>query len=864
VTPSKPSRRPPATARTVGADGLGRYRAKRVASATPEPMGSELATGPAATAGFVVHEHRASRHHFDLRLEVAGVLMSWAIPHGPSMNPDDKRLAVKVENHPLEYVDFEAVIPPGNYGAGPMIVWDRGQFRPLMDPEQALVDGELKFELHGYKLDGAFTLVRTGKGTRAANHWLLIKKRDAAAQAFSARALPLSPVSVLSGLTVDELVQRRERAQLLLTEAARLGPAIRGPLPKVAPMLCGTAKAPFSSPDWLFELKYDGYRVLATGGDGRAELRYRSGQVATERFPEVAAALRALPCPGLVLDGELVVLDGRGHPDFALLQQRGQLTRHRDIARAARVTPVTLFSFDLLLAAGVDLRRAPLAARKRLLAQVVPPLGPIRYADHVETRGEDLLAHVVALGLEGIVAKKAASPYRSGRSNDWLKLKTDPEVDLAICGYSVPRGSRAGLGALHLCILDGGCWRYAGKVGTGMTDRELVTLRKQLDEAPSWKPPFPRPAGTTGSRFVEPHLVCQVRYRQWLASGSIRHPVFVRLRPDKEARECVLHRAAAGADEPAPGLESPAVPTGRALRLSNPKKVFWPGEGITKGDLVAYYRSIAPWMLPYLADRPVVMTRYPDGINGKWFYQKDAPAGLPPWLRTVALWSESSQRDIHYVLIDDADGLAYLANLGTIPIHVWASRTHDLGRPDWTILDFDPKGAPGRDVVALALAAHQLCETLGLPNHAKTSGQTGLHVLIPLAGLCTHEQARQLAYLLALVIELRHPTIATTERNPGKRGGRVYLDWAQNAHGQLLVAPFSVRPVPGATVSMPLAWDEVTPTLDVGRYTMSTALARMEALGHDPVRPVLSEKPDLATAVERLSELVRKESKVKR
>jgi bifunctional non-homologous end joining protein LigD len=294
-------------------------------------------------------------------------------------------------------------------------------------------------------------------------------------------------------------------------------------------------------------------------------------------------------------------------------------------------------------------------------------------------------------------------------------------------------------------------------------------------------------------------------------------------------------------------------PEARELRLSNPKKVFWPKEGYTKGDLIAYYRAIAPWILPYLVDRPTVITRFPDGIEGKSFYQKDMPDWVPPWLRTIALWSEGSEREIHYVLIDDADGLAYLANLGSIPIHVWASRTADLGRPDWTIIDLDPKGAPREWVVPLALAVRELTESIGLPTYVKTSGQTGLHILIPLGGQLTYDQARQLAYLLGMVVEQRHPDKATTNRNPQSRGGRVYLDWGQNAHGQLLVSPYSVRPVAGAPVSMPLTWDEVVPSLDPKAFNIRTALARVEAKGDDPVRDVLTERPDLAAALEKLT-----------
>ncbi|HEX3761921.1 MAG TPA: DNA ligase D [Kofleriaceae bacterium] len=855
-------------------DGLDTYRAKRTGGSTPEPMASTPAAGRGPRM-FVVHQHDATRMHWDLRLEIDGVLCSWAVPKEPSMDPEDKRLAVKVENHPLDYVHFEAVIPDGNYGAGPMIAWDRGLFRPLIDPAQGLVDGEIKFELYGYKLQGAFTLVHTGKGRRGrssgrgSNDWLLIKKRDEPAQAFLAAGAPLPAASVLSGLTIDELAAGAPRHQAVIDELAELG----APRRPIAPdrcelMLCHTADAPFSSDDWVFELKYDGYRLAAFGGAGQAELRYRSGQDPTLRYPELTSALRALPVPGVVLDGEVVVLDAEGKPDFQRLAVRAQTHRASEILRAALAGPVTYMAFDLLGAAGYDLRGLPLLVRKSLLARLLPGLGPLKLAEHIPSQGEALLAQVAARGLEGVVAKRAASPYRSIRSRDWLKIKREPEDDFAVCGYTAPKRSRLGLGALHLCVRQDGAWRWAGKVGSGLDDQLLTQLRAELDGRPAWQPTFARPEGTADVRWVEPELVVQVRYGEWPDDGPLRFPVFLRLRRDKTAAECTArprHARASGADG-APGAgderEEPAAPPVeleteqpvRELRLSNLGKLFWKPEGITKGDLIDYYRAIAPHILPYLANRPMVLTRYPDGIDGEMFYQKDLPGWAPPWLRTTLRWSEHSQREIHYVLVDDADGLAFVANLGAIQLHAWASRIIDLEKPDWTILDLDPKNAPREHVVPLARAIHELCETAGLPNYVKTSGQTGLHVLIPLGGQCTFEQARMLAYLIGQLVERRHPDMATTARNPAARRGRVYLDWGQNAHGQLLVVPYSVRPVPAAPVSMPLVWDEVVPGLDARQFHLRNALDRVTAWAGDPCLPVLTERPDLGAALARLEQ----------
>jgi bifunctional non-homologous end joining protein LigD len=835
---------------------------------------------------FVVHQHDATRMHWDLRLEIDGILCSWAVPKAPSMDPDDKRLAVKVENHPLEYVHFEAVIPKGNYGAGPMIAWDRGLFRPLGDPAQGLLDGEIKFELYGYKLRGAFTLVHTGKGTRGrnsgrgSNDWLLIKKRDD-----YATTEPLDETSVLSGLTIGELEAGAPRAKQLIDELAGLGAPKRAIAPgSFEPMLCQTAEAPFSSSDWVFELKYDGFRMLAFGGAGQAALRYRSTQDPTDRYPELTSSLRALPIPGLVLDGEIVMWDGEGKPDFHKLSFRGQLHRTSEIARAAMSEPVTYVVFDLLGAAGYDLRGLPLLVRKSLLERIVPAVGPLRYGTHIPTQGEALLQQVVARGLEGVVAKRADSLYRSTRSRDWLKMKADPEADFAVCGYTPPKRSRTGIGALHLCVWTDERWLWAGKVGSGFDDKQLAALKEELDAKPTWKPTFPRPEGSSDARWIPPELVVQVRYREWPVDSSLRFPVFERLRRDKTAKECGMPLRHTGEAAPAElfGTSATVEPVEpedddksgpvplverelevdsqtRELRLTRLHKVFWPAEQapggvepVTKGELIEYYRSVAPQILPYLKDRPTVLTRYPDGIDGEMFYQKDMPDWAPPWLRTTTRWSEHSQREIHYVLVDDADGLAYLANLGSIPIHAWASRIADLERPDWAIVDLDPKNAPREHVVPLALAIHRLCEGARLPNYVKTSGQTGLHVLIPLGGTCTFDQARTLAYLIGLLVERQHPDMATTARNPAARGGRVYLDWGQNAHGQLLVVPYSARPVGGAPVSMPLVWDEVVPELDPKQFNIRNAAARIASWSGDPMLPVLTERPDLQAALSAL------------
>jgi len=832
--------------------GLGTYRAKRAASRTPEPFDARIARPRL----FVVQQHQARRLHYDLRLEWNSVLLSWAVPKGPSLDPAEKRLAVQVEDHPLDYADFEGVIPEGNYGAGAVIVWDLGRWTPLEDPARGLASGKLDFVLHGHKLRGRFALVRTG-GRRAAaagaKEWLLIKKRDG----FAAAGAALSPRSVLSGLTIEERAAGVRRDAALARRIARLGaPRGRVRAADVGLMLAEPWPAPFSGKGWLFEIKYDGWRVVAEGGAGGALLRTRGGRDATAAFPEIARALAALPCAHAVLDGELVVPDADGRPRFAALQQRAQLGDARGAERAAVEQPAVLYAFDLLGFGDSDLRPLPLARRRELLASLLPGPGPLRVADAFPDDGRAVFAAVSRLGFEGVVAKRADAPYRAGRGPAWRKIASRRAGDFAVVGWTAGRGSRAALGALHLAARapDGGLV-YAGRVGSGLDDGAVRALAAALAplaaDAPRCRG---APPSTRADRWVEPRLVAEVRYAEGTREGRLRQPVFLRLRDDKPLAEIDAppgpRREQAPADPPA---TSPKPQPARSVAFTNLDKVFWPGEGLTKGDLVAYYRAIAPWLLPYLKDRPLTLVRHPDGIAGKSFFQKDAPAWAPEWVRRETLWSEHGGREIRFFVCDDVESLLFVANLGAIPLHVQASRVADLAHPDWCILDLDPKGAPFRDVVTLARALHALADEIGLPSCLKTSGSAGLHVLVPLGGRLTFAQARTLAELLAQVVVGQHAEIATRARRIGARGGRVYVDTGQNGHGRLLVAPFSVRALPGAPVSMPLRWSELGPRLDPRRYTIRNAVARMRRLGEDPLAPVLGPAPDLLGALERLA-----------
>ncbi len=828
--------------------GLDAYRAKRSADRTPEPFGAEGAHRPGL---FVVQQHAARQLHFDLRLEWGGVLLSWAVPKGPSLDPAEKRFAVRVEDHPVEYADFEGVIPEGNYGAGAVVVWDIGRWTPVEDPEAGLASGKLLFDLAGYKLGGRYTLVRTGgKKKPDSKDWLLIKKPDAWADPDPEA---LDDTSVLSGLRVDERRDGSERIAELSKEIARSGAAQRTVLAAdVRPMLAQKIDAPFSDPDWLFEVKVDGHRMIGAREDGEGRLFTRNGHPAEARFPELARALASLPVEHVILDGEIAVTDAEGRPRFGLLQRRAKLERARDIEAAMVTSPVTWFVFDLLAFDGFDLRDRPLAQRKAWLEALLPKHGALRLTPHFVERGEEVWEQVQARGLEGIVAKRADSTYQAGRSPAWKKLRGLQSDDFVVVGFTMPRGARSGFGALHLASHVDGELRYFGRVGTGFRDDDLDTLRAELETLRRETPPcVGRVPQTRGHVWVEPRLVGEVRFAEVTSDGLLRQPSWIALREDKEPAECV--REDEGELSEAPPEAAPSED--RSVSFTNLEKVFWPDDGLTKGDLLDYHRRIAPWLLPYLRDRPLVLTRYPDGIDGKSFFQKDAPEWAPDWVRTEQMWSEHAAREVNYFVCDDLESLLYVINLGTIPLHVWASRVGDLQHPDWCILDLDPKGAPFSDVVKLAREIRAICQEVALPAYPKTSGASGLHVLLPLGGQLTYEQCRMLAELLARWVVARHPDIATVARSLRAREGKVYVDFLQNGHGRLLVAPFSPRPLPGAPVSMPLRWREVNAKLDPRRFTIENAAARLGRLaGGDPGAPVLRDAPDLAGVLARLSE----------
>lgn len=856
-TTKKPSREP---------ERLRDYRDKRDPARTNEPFAAEQSrsAGPTRSGRFVVHLHAASRTHYDLRLQIAGALESFAVPKGPSLDPEQKHLAVRTEVHPLEYVDFEDVIPDGNYGAGPMIVWDQGTVRYLDAPaEEQIKKGKLDFELAGHKLRGRFALVETGRREKPPEpNWLLLKKQDAFATP-GRSIIEEEPHSVLSGLTVDELPERERVARKLEQAAAELG-APEGEVDAAAltPMLCADSGAELDDASRLYELKLDGARIVAERRGQQVILRYRNGGIATGSYPEIARALGALAETRLVVDGEIVAFDDVGRPSLERLLPRIQARRPLDVRRVVAQVPVVYVVFDVLQIGDRDLTGLPLSDRKSLLSRLVVGRGLLRALDHIERDGQALFDFCRERDLEGVVAKRAGSRYRPGpvRSGDWVKIKCQRDDELVVVGWVTGKGSRRQLGALELASFTGDRLVYRGKVGSGLDQSSLDLLEKRLGEleidSSAVEGELPRESGTR--HFVRPELVANVRYLGFTEEGRLREPVFRGVRDDVAPAQCTV----APADELVERAEVEPAEQASALegrvRITHRDKVFWPADGYTKGDLCDYYAAVAPVLLPFLKGRPVVLVRYPDGIEGKSFFQWNAPPGTPSFVRTLELRDEEDpeRHDKCVFLVDDVDSLLHIANLGCIPIHVLASRERDLGQCDFLTIDLDIGEQPFRDAVVLALSLRELLDDIGLPGYPKTSGQSGLHVLLPLGPGVKFEVAKILVELVGRCLQLRHPEISTMERRVSERGARVYIDTGQTGRSRTIVAPYSVRARAGATVSTPLRWDEVHLALDPARFSMFNVLARLDEMG-DPLAGLLDERPDVVEAVSRLEALMR-------
>ena len=836
---------------------LDAYREKRDPAHTPEPFGRRQV--PATDQLFVVQQHAASHLHFDLRLEVDGVLKSWAVPKGPSSSQADKRFAVQTEDHPLDYATFEGEIPTGSYGAGHVIVWDRGRYTRLEDTakdfDQAQQVGKLLFELHGHKLRGRWTLIKLKKG-QTSKEWLLIKERDAWETPANTLTEAALQSSVVSGLSLPQMKSptRKVGALTRKVQAHNKGKVTTEHPAPFKPMLA-TAGQAFNRTGWIWELKYDGYRALAHKQKGLVQLKSRNGVDLSNRFPEIVEVLARIPFDNFVLDGEVVVNNPSGRPDFGMMQQRARSLPPHQVAAATVLQPATYYCFDLLQVSAIDIRHHPLKQRKAWLNKLLPTHSHCVFSEHVANQGKDTFATARELGIEGVVGKKLAAPYCSGRSADWIKVRASRHDEFVIVGWSAARGNPKDIGSIALAEYQDGNLRYVGHAGSGLSDALRTSLAKKLARTARKTSPV-QDAGTSRvTHWVRPSLVVEVAFTEYTKEGRLRHPVIQRLREDKSPTECTGQFLVAQSNK-APLPPTSTADTQSRVVTTNPDKVLFPKPGFTKADTVAYYRAVAPWLLPWLAERPIVLTRFPDGEAGKSFFQRDVPNYVPEWIRRETLWSEEAERSVRYFVIDSAEGLAYLANMATLPIHIWHSRITALDKPDWCVLDLDPKGADFKHVIRLAQAIGTLCDELALPCYVKTSGASGLHLFVPLARQLDHQQSRTLGELLAGVIVQRYPDIATVARTLKQRQGKVYVDFMQNGHGRLIAAPYCIRAKPEASVSMPLHWHEVNGGLRNSNYHIGNALRRLRRWQDNPWKDLMSQDVDLARGLQRLQKLL--------
>ena len=849
----------------------------------PKPKLPQLEVRPRSQHGdtFVVQKHRATRLHYDFRLAIDGTLKSWAVPKGPSQNHADKRLAVQTEDHPLDYANFEGKIPEGNYGAGTVMVWDRGTFHVEgnLDALRQLEKGEIKFSMNGEKLRGSFVLVKL-KQSEKGNEWLMIKHKDAAED--SSWNIDEHDGSAVTGRTLEDIKEELPpKRRAIPIQPVELQGARKGAMPsRVEPMLATLADHPFSDPNWLFEIKWDGVRALARIENGALALRSRTGVDIAKRYPELASLPNALAARKALLDGEIVALDAQGRSNFERLQERMHVrTPNESLVSQIRVV---YFAFDLLYCDGYDLREAPLLERKQLLQRLLYTSERFRYADHQLEHGKELFTLAEQNGLEGIVAKRADSPYVSDRSPYWVKLKITKTVDAVVGGWTEARTSALPFGSLLLGLYQGKRLRFIGHVGTGFDGEKLKNLSSRLKELTAPACPFDTvPEANEKPSWVSPALVARVKFSGWTQEHALRHPVFLALREDARPADCQWENEVATADSPAPVVvRAPEIVgrvlntkaevenelfkgrseaatielDGKRLRLSNLNKVYFPESGYTKRDLLAYYYRTADFILPFLRDRALVLRRYPDGIKGQAFFQKDLREGVPDWFKTVPVDSEHRGELIHYATASDRASLLFLTGLGCIDHNPWSNRLDDLDHPDYFFFDLDPSdGTEFSVVVTIARALHEKLEELQLANFLKTSGATGIHIYIPVEPVYTYEQLRTFGEIIARTVTAEHPSLVTQERIVAKRpAGRVLIDVQQNAHGRPLAAAYSVRAFPHAPVSAPLLAAELRPSLQPANLNIKTIFARLKEKG-DLWSDFWKQRQRLEGAVEALS-----------
>jgi bifunctional non-homologous end joining protein LigD len=903
---------------------LSLYNQKRNFSKTAEPKGQEKSSK--GSLRFVVQKHDASHVHYDFRLEMEGVLKSWAVPKGPSLNPADKRLAMMVEDHPFDYRNFEGVIPAGEYGGGTVIVWDEGTYE-LADADnltrkeqedillQALHKGRLSILLHGRKLQGEFTLMKMrGKGERT---WLLIKKTD---DYSSTEDITLNEVSVKTGKTLVEVANengvdvnhpeahgiankkgkpvstKKTSARKLLSskessskDEPKQNRNMKGPkagMPQnVVPMLATLINEPFDSNDWIFEIKWDGYRAVAYCNGRNVSLVSRNVKPFTERYAPVAKALKELNLKA-VFDGEIVAVDEKGLANFQLLQNW-------------KNTPSRLqfFVFDILWLNGKDVTKLPLIERKQLLAQVLPAgHDVVKYSDHVVGKGKEFFKIALKQGLEGIMAKKADSRYEiDARTENWVKIKVNQRQEVVIAGYTEPRRTRKFFGSLLLGVYDGDQLVYVGHTGSGFNTKTLEAIYHKLQALVTDKSPFAKaPKTNMPATWVKPQLVCEIKFTEWTVDRMARHPIFMGLRVDKKAKDVTFEKATTMAKiksaskkaTPAKkGAMKKAAPKprqqraaktktsgkqvdlssegdqvvqldGHDLQLTNLQKVYWPREGFRKGDMINYYLQMAPYILPYLLQRPQSMNRHPNGIGGPNFFQKDVRGKVPDWIETFEEFSESTDVTVEYLVCSNEATLIYMANLGCIEINPWHGRKGTTLQPDWCLIDLDPDKTNTFDqVIEVAHVVKRILDSIGADCCVKTSGSSGIHIYVPLGARYDFDQSKQLAELVVTLVNAELPDLTSVERSPAKRKGKIYLDFLQNRETQTAAAPYSLRPKPGVPVSTPLDWSEVKRGLTPQTWNAYNIYDRVTAEG-DLFAPVLGKGIDLEKVLKKMQSLL--------
>ncbi|MCJ8507305.1 DNA ligase D [Rhizobium lemnae] len=808
---------------------LAQYNDKRDFKTSPEPRGKKAKQ---AGNSFVIQKHAARRLHYDFRLEMDGVLKSWAVTKGPSLVPGEKRLAVHVEDHPLDYGTFEGTIPEGQYGAGEVIVWDRGTWEPIGDLKKAYKKGHLEFALHGEKLEGRWHLVRmAGKPEESRENWLLIKAEDEFARTETdADILEERPASVKSGLDLKTKRPKNptrkapEKAPKPEKRTVGIKGARTAAMPDfVEPQLATLVKSAPSGERWLHEVKLDGYRLQAHIKDGVVRLLTRTGLDWTERFgTDINKALQGLPARQAIIDGEVAVESGSGATDFSLLQQ--------DLSEG-RSERFVFHLFDLLYLDGQDLTKTRLVDRKAALERLLNECPPnLRYSEHFRDEGGLVLKHACRLSLEGIISKLANAPYKSGRGRDWVKSKCSARQEFVIAGYVPSTVSKSAIGSLVMGYYEDGVLQHAGRVGTGFLTASARSLFKTLAPFETERAPFETKLTADERRnvvFVEPKLVAEVEFRGWTADAHLRHASFRGLREDKEATAVVRETA------PDRDKDNTTRDVQRSVKLTHPDRIYWPDAGVSKAGLADYYAEVWPFMAPFVVNRPLSLVRGPDGITKPLFFQKHAWKGMTKNAKLVI--DPADEKGEQNITIRDLDGLLGLVQGGTLEIHPWGSSVSDWERADMVIIDLDPgEGTDWQAVMTAAGEVRSRFEDMGLTGFLKTSGGKGLHIVAPVKPKATWPTVKAAMKALADSMASDNPGLYVSTVTKSKRRGKILIDYLRNGRGATAVAPYSARVRPGAPVSMPIAWNELDRGMGPAHFTVENASARLRALGQDP------------------------------